>query len=394
MKDSREKQKNMKKNKTSIKIKIVLILIFILIIGIIVILFLYKENENVKYWIDKNILKKEVMQEQAIYIELENENSQAYAYSQYLGVLSNNKFDIYNSSGNKEETLSIEISNPIFNSDGRFLAVAEKDGQNLYLITNKTIEWKTKIEGNISQVHVNENGYVAVVITNTSYKTVVEMYSPEGEELFKTYLSSTRIADASISEDNKNLAIAEIDTSGTIIQSTVKIISIDKSQEDPDNSIENTFKSEGNRLITSVKYQEKNKLLCMYTDGITIINDGKEEVVNEFLDKKIMFSSINLSNSSVVLEEKSSGLFTADSVLKIINSENKIENEYVVEEVTKNIYTNEKKIALNLGTEIEFINTNGNLIKRYIANQEITNIVLSNELTGIVYRNKIEIVKL
>ncbi len=394
MKDSREKQKNMKKNKTSIKLKIVLILIFILIIGIIVILFLYKENENVKYWIDKNILKKEVMQEQAIYIELENENSQAYAYSQYLGVLSNNKFDIYNSSGNKEETLSIEISNPIFNSDGRFLAVAEKDGQNLYLITNKTIEWKTKIEGNISQVHVNENGYVAVVITNTSYKTVVEMYSPEGEELFKTYLSSTRIADASISEDNKNLAIAEIDTSGTIIQSTVKIISIDKSQEDPDNSIENTFKSEGNRLITSVKYQEKNKLLCMYTDGITIINDGKEEVVNEFLDKKIMFSSINLSNSSVVLEEKSSGLFTADSVLKIINSENKIENEYVVEEVTKNIYTNEKKIALNLGTEIEFINTNGNLIKRYIANQEITNIVLSNELTGIVYRNKIEIVKL
>ena len=335
MKDSREKQKNMKKNKTSIKLKIVLILIFILIIGIIVILFLYKENENVKYWIDKNILKKEVMQEQAIYIELENENSQAYAYSQYLGVLSNNKFDIYNSSGNKEETLSIEISNPIFNSDGRFLAVAEKDGQNLYLITNKTIEWKTKIEGNISQVHVNENGYVAVVITNTSYKTVVEMYSPEGEELFKTYLSSTRIADASISEDNKNLAIAEIDTSGTIIQSTVKIISIDKSQEDPDNSIENTFKSEGNRLITSVKYQEKNKLLCMYTDGITIINDGKEEVVNEFLDKKIMFSSINLSNSSVVLEEKSSGLFTADSVLKIINSENKIENEYVVEEVTK-----------------------------------------------------------
>lgn len=390
MKGSKEK----KRIKLKLKQKIILVLVLVLIVITAIISILYTRNEEVKYWINKNILKKEITQDQAIYIELENENTQTYAYSQYIGVLSNNEFDIYNSSGNKEETLNLEITTPLFSSDSRFLAVAEKGGQNLYLITNKNVEWETKIEGNISQIHVNKNGYVAVVITNTSYKTVVEMYSPEGNELFKTYLSSSRVADVSISEDNKQLAIAEIDTSGTIIQSIVKIISIEKSQEDPDDSIENTFKSEGNKLITSVKYQEKNKLLCMYTDGITCINEGVEERISDFTKKKIMFSSINLTNSSVTLEEKSSGLFTADSVLKCINSETKVENEYVVGEVTKDIYSNEKRIALNLGTEIEFINTSGVLMKRYVANQEITNVVLSDELAGIVYRNKIEIIKL
>ena len=53
------------------------------------------------------------------------------------------------------------------------------------------------------------------------------MYDNKGDELFKTFLKSTRVVSTSISEDNKYLAIAEIDTSGTIIQSNIKIISIE-----------------------------------------------------------------------------------------------------------------------------------------------------------------------
>ena len=384
-----------KKAKLNSKKRIIIsVLLAIILIAFISVLILYIKNIEVRNWIDKNILRKEVKQEQSVYIELEGENPQTYAYSQYIGVLSNNNFDIYNSDGNKEETLNLEITTPIFNSSERFLAVAEKNGQKAYLITNKNIQWEKKVEGNISQIQVNKNGYVAIVISNTIYKTIIEVYSPEGDQLFRTFLSSTRTSDISISNDNKYLAVAEIDTSGTIIQSTVKIISIEKSQQDSSNSIESTYKAEPNKLITNVSYQDKNKLLCMYTDGISIIEGDKEEVISQNSNKKITFSSIDLSNSTITLEEKASGLFTADSILRIVNSENKGEKEYTVGEVTKTLYVKENTIALNLGTEVEFVNTGGWLIKKYIANQEITNIVLSNELAGIVYRNKIEIVKL
>ncbi len=262
------------------------------------------------------------------------------------------------------------------------------------MITNKAIEWETKVEGNISQIYVNKNGYVAVVVSDTSHKTVIEMYNAEGESLFKTFLSSTRAADVSISKDNKYLAIAEVDTSGTIIQSTVKVISIAKSQEDPTNSVENTYKAEANRLITSVSYQDKDKLLCKYTDGISIIENGQEEFIDQDEKNKISFSSIDLENASVTLEEKSTGLFNVESILKITNTDNKEKKEYVVSDIAKNLYTKERSIAINLGTEIEFINKDGWLMKKYIANQEITNVILSSELAGIVYRNKIEIIDL
>ena len=43
---------------------------------------------------------------------------------------------------------------------------------------------------------------------------------------------------------------------------------------------------------------------------------------------------------------------------------------------------------------VEFINTGGLLVKRYIANQEITQISVSDNIATIIYRDKIEIINL
>lgn len=379
------------KPKTIIITSIILILIGIVVTSLI----LYNQNKTIREWIDKNIFQKEIMQDKANTIELkESENANIYAFNKYIGVLNKNKFMIYGNAGNKEKTLEVGISNPIFNAANRFLVMAEKKGKKLYLIADKEIVWETEVEGNISQVHVNKNGYVAVVITDTSYKTIIAMYSPEGKPKFKTYLSSTRTADVTISNDNKYLAIAEVDTSGTMIQSNIKVISIDKASTESENSIENTYQGEADKLITNIKYQDKNKLICMYTDGIHILENGEHSVLMDNQDKKTIFQSIELTNHAIQIEEKSSGLFTADSIVNIANTDNKTKKQYTVDALTKEIYTDGNIIALNLGTQIEFINTDAWLVKRYIAKQEITNIVVSDNIAGIIYRDRIEIISL
>ncbi len=371
------------------------IIIGLAIIFITAITITYQTNKAARNWIDRFIFRKEVMQDKVTTIELkEDQNTSIYAFNKYIGVLNKNQFTIYGNTGNEEKKLEIQISNPIFNSENRYLAIAEKKGKKLYLITDKDISWEAATEGNIAQIHVNKNGYVAVVITDTINKTVVVMYNPEGKEIFKTYLSSTRTADVAISNDDKYLAIAEVDTSGTIIQSNIKIISIEKASNDPTNSIEHTYQGEPDKLITNIKYQDNNKLICMYTDSIHVIEKNEDSILANNENKKIIFQSIELTNHAINIEEKSTGLFTADSIVNIINVDNKGIKEYTVDAVEKDIYTYGNMIALNLGTEIEFINTNGWLVKRYIANQEITDIVLSESMAGIIYRDSIEIINL
>lgn len=375
---------------------VISIIIGIILIALIVLTIVYVNNKEARNWIDKNIFQKEKTQNNLPSIEIEeSDNSSICSFNKYIGVLNKNNFKIYDNTAKKESELTVEISKPIFSSDGRYLAIAEEKGQKLYLIEDKEIAWETEIEGNISQVTVNKNGYVSVTIVDTLYKTIIAMYDNNGEELFKTFLKSTRVASTSISEDNKYLAIAEIDTSGTMIQSNIKIISIEEGKNNPDNSVKKIYNGENNDLITNIKYQEKNKLLCMYTDKITAIKtDENVETIQEFGNKKVSFSSIDLSNASITIEEKSSGIFTADSIVNIINSDNKSTSLYTAEAVTKEIYTSNNIIALNLGSQVEFINTSGWLVKRYIAEQEITSIVLANSVAGIVYRDKIEVINL
>lgn len=388
--DATNKEKKVNKKKI-----VILTIIIVFIVIAIITIGLYSTNDKAREWIDKNIFRKEVLQDKVATIDLkENQDSNIYAFNKYIGILNKTKFSIYNSTGSQEKTLDLQISNPIWGSANRFLAIAENKGKKVYLISDKDIAWEAEVEGNISQVHVNKNGYVAVVIVDTSYKTVIKTYNPQGKELFNTYLSSTRAVDVSISNDNKYLAIAEVDTLGTMIQSSIKVISIDKASTDPTNSLENTYKGEENKLITNIKYQNKNKLVCMYTDSIHQIENGEDITLIDNQNKKVIFQSVNLVNRACSIEEKSSGLFTADSLVNIVNIENHEIKQYTASSVTKELYTYGNIIAINLGTEVEFISTDGWLVKRYVANQEITNIVVSDSIAGIIYRDKIEIINL
>lgn len=387
--------RDVKEKKINKKKIIISIVISIVVVALIVIIALYMTNAQIREWVDTNILRKEVLQDKVATIDLEEEQSaNVYAFNKYIGILNKNQFSIYGNNGNEEAKLEITITNPIFNADNRFLVIGESNGQKIYLLEDKQIIWENSIEGNISQIYVNENGYVAVIISDASYKSVVSMFDPKGNEIFKTFLSSTMAIDVSISKDNKYLAIAEVDTYGTIIQSNIRIMSIEKAKTDPENAIEKNYKSEQDKLITNVKYQAQNKLICMYTDKITIIENEQENTLVDNKDKKIISQSIELENNAVSIEEKSSGIFSADSVVNITNIDTKEVKQYTVDSVVKEIYTKDNVVALNLGTEIEFVSTNGWLIKRYIANQEITNVTVANNIAGIIYRDKIEIINL
>ena len=160
---------------------------------------MYNTNRQARNWIDINIFRKEVQQDKVATIEInESEATSIYSFNKYIGILNKTKFTIYGNTGSKEKELDIQISNPIYSSENRFLAIAENKGQKIYSISDKEISWEAEVEGNISQVHINKNGYVAVVIVDTSYKTVIAMYNPNGTPIFKTYLSS-RVVDVSIS---------------------------------------------------------------------------------------------------------------------------------------------------------------------------------------------------
>ena len=154
------------------------------------------------------------------------------------------------------------------------------------------------------------------------------------------------------------------------------------------------YEAPTDKLIMNVEYQEQNKLICMYNDGIECLQENKSTELAKFEDKQLSFITIELSNRMMFVEEISTGEYTVDTNVKIVNTENLKEKEYVTQNVAKSIITSDNKIAINFGTELHIIDKNGILLKKYISDTEINNIVMTDGLVGIVYKDKIQIVNI
>ena len=192
--------------------------------------------------------------------------------------------------------------------------------------------------------------------------------------------------------DGKYLAIAEVDINGALIKSSIKIIEVEKaSTGDTVNSVIFKQNADSNKMITDIKYQEKGQLLCIYDDSIHMIYQEKETTLLEF-DKNVQMASIDLKSYAVRAEEISTGLFSSKTDIILTNTLSKAETTYSIDSVIKSLTSCNQVVAVNLGTEVDLINLNGWLEKKYTSTQEIKDIVLGQSIAGIVYRDRIKII--
>ena len=125
-----DEEKTLNKKKVIISVIISIIAIFIVTIYIT-----YVSNSNFRNFMDKYILLKSVSENNLPYINIDSEkNIHTYAYYNYVTILENNKLLLYNSSGNEVDSLEINISSPIFASQDKYLVIAEKNQEKVYLI--------------------------------------------------------------------------------------------------------------------------------------------------------------------------------------------------------------------------------------------------------------------
>lgn len=369
-------------------------IVVVLILAVVIIFSLYIAEEGFRKWVDINVLRKDISSESVATVDLNvDKNNQIVCYNKYIGILNEKNLKIYNSAGENITDISVNINTAIFSTNDRYLAIAEKNGQELCVISDKTYLWSQKVDGEIQQIYINKNGYVILVTTDTTYKSIITVYDNSGKQLMRSFLASSRVTDVSISYDNKYVAYAEIDTSGTLIKSSVKIIFIEKAQSNSAESTIYTKEAETSKMILKIQYQENGELVCVYDDSINIVKDGYEQELIKKEDEAT-FVSGNLGNSIAYIKEEQRSAFNSSSTLNIVNTSSKQTYKYNFGEIAKEMYTTGNVIGINIGTEIYFIKTNGMLIKKYTSNQEITNVMITNNIAIIIYKDRIEVINL
>ena len=377
-------RKNGKINKPLIIKLIVALVIFAMIIALVI---LYKQNKDVRRLFDKYVFMKNAYENNLPKIETDSKN--IYAFNDSILIFKDNELKSYNKYGKEEYSINIELTNPIFETNGDYICMAERGGSRVYVILYKNIVWEKELKGNISDVVLNKNGQVALTLLGTTDKSVVMVFNEKGEDLFSKHIAEEIVVGTAISDDNKNLAIAKVNYSGIDVKSTIETIDIKEAKEGK--TVINEYKSDLGDLIISIKYDKKNTLVCMYDKYINTIRDNQVIKKVDFKEEDVIFADVN--SKIIKVKKTKDSLINTRVELQMISVDNETKSFYEIEE-PKAIYVFQNIIAINLGSEALFLNNTGWLIKEYTSSQEIKNIVVSNDIAGIIYKNKVEIISL
>lgn len=366
--------------------------ITVILVIVLIIASLYIANRDFRGFIDTYILRKVISEENANTLIIDTESlSLIYAYNKNLVIYNEGNINFYNSAAKENGRIELTLSKPIADSRDNYLVLGDYGSQKICLIKSNNLVWQKDIEGKVSKISVNENGYVAVSVTGTTYESIVMVYDPKGELLFSKYLSPY-VMDIDISENNKYLAIAEIDNSGVSPTTEIEIISIEKARKNPEEATVNTYQAKTNEMLTGLRYQKKNKLLCSFDNYVLKMTENKSEKIYDNKDLTA-YVDVRLDSNFIRVDKESSSVFKSDYRLKINNTEGQ-EKGYIIEGSIKNLTTSGKTIGLNLGKEVDFVDVNGWLKKKYKSSQEVTKVIMSDKIGAMIYTDKIDIIDL
>ena len=246
------------------------------------------------------------------------------------------------------------------------------------------MQWEKEVDGQISRIAVNKNGEVGVIVTGTTYKSVIIMFDIDGKENFKTFLSTTNATDLAISADGEYLSFIEINTLGATISSKVKTISVEKATSNPSESIINTYETDSNVLLIKIKYHN-DKVIVLGDDGVhKYYKEKSEKLLN--IDDSISFVDINLDDYVASIKEDSNKY-----ELNLNNVDGMRVNTYLLNDAVKKVYCNGSITAIDLGSKVEFVNTSGWLVKKFTSNQNIKSIILGGSVAAIIYKDRVEV---
>lgn len=385
---SLEKFKENKKNKKMIKSTVVVIIATIILIFVS----LYLAHSGFRSFVDTYIFRKKILEENANSITIDTEGlSLIYAYDKSLVIYADGNVNFYNSEAKKTGNVEITLSKPIADSEDKYLALGDYGSQKVCLIKSNNLVWQKDVEGKVSKISVNKQGYVALSITGTTYESIVMLYKPSGDLLFSAYLSDY-VMDIDISEDSKYLAIAEIDNSSIIPATKIEMVSVEKAISNAEEATINTYQAENSDLLTGMKFQGKNKLLCSFDKYVLKMTDKSNDKIYE-ISELTAYVDVDLKNGFMRVDKEKSSVFKSDYRLKINNTKGS-EKIYIIEGSIKEISSKDKMIALNLGEQAIFVKDNGWLSKRYVSRQEIKKVLVTQKIGVIIYKNKISVITL
>lgn len=205
----------------------------LIVVGILVVLFLSREIA-IRFFGYKPPAISESQLKKAKKVDVDIETDEPYQHvvtDNYIYFIHVDKVLVANSNGKQVAKHDIVTSEPVVHTVGKYVIVGDVGGNNAYIFEDDTLKNTIKSKGAIVTVSVNASGYCVLVTEGDMHKRDVTVYDIKGKEEFIWNSGSLFVLHAAVADNNKNMIISTLDTSGGKMKSVLSFYNM--SETDP-----------------------------------------------------------------------------------------------------------------------------------------------------------------
>ena len=209
------------------------ILISVILVAIILVLMFVIREIAVEFFGYRPPALSEASQKKSHQIEVSLDGENKYEHivtEKFIYFVGTDKVIVTDSNGSKKGEVSISTANAIPKSMGKFVAVGDMGGNNIYIISGTDIKKEIVTKNKIKNFSVNSSGYCVAVTEGDMGKRYVTVYNTKGEEVFVWDSGNILVLNAVIADNNKNVIVSSVDTKEGVMKSVLSFYNVSKEE--------------------------------------------------------------------------------------------------------------------------------------------------------------------
>lgn len=377
-------------NKSNRSINFKRFIIFILIIFFILTA-VYISNNKFREFVDLNILKKIVNEEnlKEIYDNVNDQN--VFVSNKNIHILNSGEMKNYDRNGNLISSNILGIGAATSNCANEYLVITEKNGRKIFLFEKGKLKWERELDINIHNIYVNQNGQIVAIGDSSMYTSIIILIDNNGNQYLKKYFSSKYANKAGITLNNKYLVISLIDYSKIQISSEIEILDIEKTKKDEKDAVLKKYTKD--EIIIDMAIEEDD-LLIKTIDSVYYINTKEMKKVHD-ISVETAFITLGVSGGFAEIVETKSNLFSQKYELKLYDKLGSSIGVLMLDEnMPKHLHSNGMNILVEMPQSIIIASDMGWMKKKYNSSRSFIGVKISDGIAAIVYSDKVVIISI
>lgn len=143
-----------------------------------------------------------------------------------LLVCSRNAISLYSGSGTCYVSQSVNMENPVVDTNGSLAVVYDAGGSELHVLGQRQLVWSAEGLTSILSARLNRSGQLTVVTQSGGYRGAVTVYDTTYSPIMSVNLTSAYVMDAALSDDGKTLSILTVGQDGGTFSSTLSLYAL------------------------------------------------------------------------------------------------------------------------------------------------------------------------